>query len=286
MFLVSDIGGTNTRVAVVREGEIGKIVKFKTPDNPQDGMEKWLQTAREITDGETPKAVCCGVAGPVDEEKGALMESPNLSGWVDFSIKEHLSEAFGGVQVVVKNDTSLVGLGEAWDGAGKGYEIVAYITVSTGVGGTRIVNGQLDEASLGFEPGHHVIDMSEFEYHQTEPHRVGSVPGHWEYFISGTGIGERHNQAPEDIKRPEVWEVFLRQLAIGLNNVAVFWSPDVIVLGGSMIVKNEFISEQSVSRAFSKALKIFPDAPPVRFAHLGDDGGIHGGKAYLEQGKK
>jgi glucokinase len=50
------------------------------------------------------------------------------------------------------------GLGEAVFGAGKGREIVVYMTISTGVGGARIVGGKIDASAMGFEPGHQIID--------------------------------------------------------------------------------------------------------------------------------
>ena len=59
----------------------------------------------------------------------------------------------------IANDTAVVGLGEAHRGAGIGYNIVTYITVSTGVGGTRIVDGRIDRRIYGFEPGHQTIDI-------------------------------------------------------------------------------------------------------------------------------
>src|SRR4030066_415253 len=44
-------------------------------------------------------------------------------------------------------------------GAGKGFNIVAFLTIGTGVGGARIVGGKPDANVFGFEPGHQIIDL-------------------------------------------------------------------------------------------------------------------------------
>lgn len=42
-------------------------------------------------------------------------------------------------------------LAEMGRAAGKGPAIIAYITISTGVNGVRIVDGEIDRATYGFE---------------------------------------------------------------------------------------------------------------------------------------
>src|SRR6185436_9338463 len=46
--------------------------------------------------------------------------------------------------VYLENDAALCGLGEASVGAGQGSKIMVYLTISTGVGGARIVGGKID----------------------------------------------------------------------------------------------------------------------------------------------
>ena len=71
---------------------------------------------------------------------------------------EHMTPVILLTDGYLANDSDLDGLGEATVGAGKGFNIVAYITVSTGIGGVRIVGGKIDVSTYGFEPGHQIID--------------------------------------------------------------------------------------------------------------------------------
>src|SRR3989344_4172215 len=226
MFVVFDIGGTKTRIALSKNGEtfaepfvLHTEKKFSTQlGNMLDAVDQ-LGERRKIT------ALAGGIAGPLDPPKTKLLNSSNLpKEWLAVPIKQELETAFG-VPVYLENDTALVGLGEAVRGAGKGggYELIAYITISTGVGGVRIVDGKIDKRRVGFEPGRHIINY-------TDP-----KDGTAEAYLSGRALEERSGTRAYEIKSKEVWETEARILAVFLNNVTVFWSPDVIILGGSMI---------------------------------------------------
>ncbi|MBI2314469.1 ROK family protein, partial [Candidatus Daviesbacteria bacterium] len=158
MFLVFDIGGTNMRLAVSRDGKnIEEPKILKTPKDFDEGMLLFKKTALNLSDGEKIKAAAGGIAGPLDGKKEMLVNSPNLAGWVKKPLKKAL-EKFFGAPVFIENDAALSGLGEATYGSGQGYKIIVYITISTGVGGARIVNSHIDTNALGFEPGHQIIE--------------------------------------------------------------------------------------------------------------------------------
>jgi glucokinase len=160
-------------------------------------------------------------------------------------------------------------LGEATYGAGKNFNIVAYLTVSTGVGGARIVNQKLDEKSIGFEPGKQIIDVKESKT--------------LENLISGRGLEERFNMKAKDISNPVIWQELANFLGVGLNNIIVEWSPEVVVLGGSMILGNPSISLEKAEEKLKEIFSTFSKTPPVKKAELGDFGGLWGALALLKQ---
>src|SRR6185437_2466030 len=100
-----------------------------------------------------------GIAGVLNKAKDQLLNAPNLVNWINQPLGQSLSDIVS-VSVKLENDASLGGLGEATYGSGQGYKIVGYLTIGTGVGGTRIVNGRIDQNALGFEPGHQTIDIN------------------------------------------------------------------------------------------------------------------------------
>lgn len=273
MFLLFDIGATKMRLAVSRDGNSFAEPKIvETPKDFDEGMSLFKKTAAELSGGEKIKAATGGIAGLLDQKKEELVNSPNLPGWVNKPLKETIEKLMD-VPVYIENDAAIVGLGEAVIGAGKGYDIVAYITVSTGVGGARIVAGKIDRNRFGFEPGHQIIDPGGALF----PGR--STLGHLEGLVSGTAIEKRYHKKPYEISDPKVWEEIALWLAYGLNNTIVHWSPDVVVLGGSMM---KSISLEKVTVNLHKILTIFPKAPIVKRAELGDSGGLYGALTIVQ----
>ena len=92
-----------------------------------------------------------------------LVNAPHLPGWIRKPFSERLKAELA-CPVFLENDSAIVALGEAHHGAGKGDDIMAYLTVSTGMGGARIVHGAIDVNVFGFEPGHQYIDFDTSAY--------------------------------------------------------------------------------------------------------------------------
>lgn len=248
----------------------------KTPKEYEKGVALFKDIIARISQDKSVEGIAGGIAGPFSEQRAALVGSPNLSGWIGKPLKADIENEFG-VPTYIENDSAVVALGEAHFGAGKGYGIVSYITVSTGVGGARIVNGRIDEKSIGFEPGHQIIDADKSMCGECEGVYLGN-------YISGKGLWNRFGASPVDIKDDDLWNDELpKYLAYGLNNTIVHWSPDVVVLGGSMMTGNPSISIEKTKEYLENILKIFPAMPDIKKADLEDLGGLYGAMAYLKQ---
>lgn len=285
MYIVIDIGGTKTRIGKCDELDqsVEIIEKFPTPDTAEKGMEQIIGHINAL--GADIQGVCIGIAGVVDRKEKVLLTSPNLPGWTEQPLDGFFAGTVAARDVLVANDTDLGGLGEAVGGAGEAEGITAYLTVGTGVGGTRIVNGRMDPARFGFEPGHQIIDLSDFLHIEGDQPPEGFVPGHLEHYVSGHIIEKNTGKDPVDVMDEALWSEFQDRLVAALNNVIVMWSPDVVVLGGSMIIRNEFLSFAYMQKALEKKLKIFPDVPTLQRAVLQDDAGLVGAREYLRQHK-
>ena len=263
-------------VAADYEKLLGEPVVVSTPKDFNEGIDTLKRIIDNISNeltaqGRSVTAIVGGIAGPLDNGKTMLVRSPNLGGWVGQDIKNALRFAYK-VPVVLENDAALVGLGEAHFGAGRGKNIVVYLTISTGVGGVRIVNGKIDESSLGFEPGHQIIDPDNSLCPTCDGNDL-------EAYVSGTAIEKRFGVKPHEIHDDKVWDELAKFLAYGLNNTIVHWSPDIVVLGGSMM-KEIGIPVPAVRKYLTEILKIFPQAPIIEKAELGDFGGLYGSLAY------
>ncbi len=270
MYLLADIGGTKTRIAGTRDmNSFSDPIIFDTPSAYEDGIGKIVETAHAIAGNESITAMVMGVPGVISHDHDSLVVASNLKAWVGKPLGNDLARALN-ARVYVENDAAQVGLGEAVYGGGKGASVVVYITVSTGVGGTRIVNGVIDSADTSAEMGHQYV-------------HVGDTLQAWDEIISGKAIQEKYHMHPRDLgKNNPLWEELARETAIGIHNAILFWTPDRIVLGGSMF--NEIgISVERVAYHLKAMMKAFPTVPEVVHSQLDDVGGLWGGLVRLRQ---
>ena len=159
MYLLLDIGGTKTRVAVSKDGKTLFASNIsETFPNFQEGISAIKKIADSLIGGEKSRRLFAASPGRWIRKTKAV-NAPHLLGWNHKPLKSELEKAFA-APAYLENDSVLAGLGEAVFGAGKEDRIVAYLTVSTGVGGTRIVDGKIDANTYGFEPGHQIIDLN------------------------------------------------------------------------------------------------------------------------------
>jgi glucokinase len=143
MYIFFDIGGTKMRIARSRDGEtFDEPLRFDTPASYDEGIALLIKKAQDLSAGEKIDAVAGGIAGTLDPTRTHLVHATHLVDWVQKPIHEQLMSAWN-VPVYVENDSAVVGLGETNYGAGQGGGIVAYITVSTGIGGARLIDGTL-----------------------------------------------------------------------------------------------------------------------------------------------
>ncbi len=279
-YILFDIGGTKTRVSRSEDlVHFEEPVKFPTPPTYREGLVALSQAIESLTRAHGITAIAGGIRGPLNFEKTGIVSETKLGDWVGRNIVHDLEDRYH-VPVILENDTATVGLGEAVFGAGKDYDIVAYHTVSTGVGGARIVDQKIDRANMGFEPGHQELDLDRSILGKRVPHTL-------ENLVSGTALETRRGMKPYEIAQEDhVWDELALYLAHGLKNSIVYWSPQVIVLGGSMIVGNPRILLEDVQRHTKEVLGDLLPCPVIVDAAFKDDGGLYGAMALLQQRMK
>lgn len=273
MYLLFDIGGTHTRLAVSQDGKkLENVTIFDTPQSFEEGIELIYLNAHALTRGKKAEAIVGGIAGPLSKDKSRLVYAPHLKNWVQKPLKKELQTRLE-APVYLENDAALVGLGEATQGAGKGHSIIMYLTVSTGVGGARIVNGKIDRNALGFEPGHQIIEIN------GPLCPTCGISGHLEGYVSGTALRNKYGKNPKDITDKKVWDEIAYYLAFGIHNSILHWSPEVVVLGGAVM---QSISLEKVTANLHNILAIFRKVPMVKRAKLGDIGGLYGALSMVQ----
>jgi predicted NBD/HSP70 family sugar kinase len=130
----------------------------------QSGLEAAAELAGDLlaqAGVERDRLIGAGVAlsGPVDRSSGLVSSTTILSGWVGVDVSSWLSEHLG-VPVHVDNDANLGALAESVLGAGRGASEMAYVMLSSGIGGALILGGRLYRGAHGSagEIGHISVD--------------------------------------------------------------------------------------------------------------------------------
>ncbi len=266
MYLYFDIGGATTRIGLSKGGEtVEQTISFSTPFSPRDIVPLWRKNVEPILKHQPVDAVIGGVAGLLSKDKTVLLRSPSLPEWDGTPLSTILSDLFT-APVYLENDAALVGLGEAVFGAGVGEKIVAFLSVSTGLGGVRIVDQYVDISASGFEPGQQLLLIQD--------DKIVSL----EQLVAGKGIETRTGKKPETIQDTHFWDEVMKYLTVGIYNTIVHWSPHVVVLGGSIVRYRVDIARVV---AYMKEMNmLLPELPLIVKAELNDLGGLYGALVF------
>lgn len=257
MYLVFDIGASNTRISLADKKRLLKPMQFASPKNFSVFLKKLSQYAASTK----ISSIAGGMPGQFDVSSRHFIKARNLPSWREINVAGLLKKKFR-CPVALENDVALAGLGEAVFGAGRGKSIVVYYTVSTGINGVRIVDGKIDSKAWGFETGRQLLDGK---------HDLESLVG-------GASIRRRYGRLPEEIKERKIWEQVSKDLSRGIFNSMLHWSPHIIILGGGLIEAGAIKAgkvEQEVKRLNNR---FDPPEPFVRIvsSKLRQFAGLHG----------
>ncbi len=147
-----DLGGTNLRVALVKDNKILKYIKKPTPKSKDELLKGIIDSINPLFDKDI-KGIGVASAGPL--EKGIIKNPPNLP-LKNFNLKIFLERKFK-IKTEIANDANCVAIAETKLGCKKKNFIV--LTIGTGIGGGIIVNRKLYSGKgLAGELGHIVLN--------------------------------------------------------------------------------------------------------------------------------
>jgi len=216
-YLCIDFGGTKTLVCILDgAGKIQSQVRFETPDHYPDFLDK---LCAEITaNDESFTTGVMSVPGLIDQSTGTVIALGNRP-WTNFGLQADVL-AKTGVALTLLNDARLAGLAEGRRIMDQ-YPRSVYITVSTGIGGALVVDGQLVQALDDTEFG----KMPLFYDGKLRP---------WEEFASGRAIVNKYNMRASDIQDEAIWRDIAHNIVLGLGPVCAAFQPDAVVFGGGV----------------------------------------------------
>lgn len=289
-----DIGGTKIAVGVVDDN--GKVLsRMEAPTDPNrysDSIELIAHMLRRTSQkaGGQLAGIGIGSTGPVDPIRGEFGDVDFLPGWRGKSPVKDLSTVFG-VRVALENDGDAAALAEAGWGAGRNRSRFIYVTVGTGIGGGIVLDGKLYRGVDGAHPevGHHVIDPG-------GPQCTCGFRGCWESLAAGPAMPAwlQHN-APADYphrdltarrifelaREGDAWAVKSVEteafyLGLGLANLINLFTPDAIVLSGSIMKSSDLLLDRVRALIRSGCRFVPAEKTELTLASLGDDTNLIG----------
>ena len=281
-----DIGGTNTRIALIDEAyEIIERIQFPTDvNNPQATLQKIQEAVQGFSVAIAGVGLSC--PGPLDLKQGIILDTPNLKGgWHGLAVSKELSARLK-VPVFLENDANLACLAEAVLGQGKDYSYVQFLTISTGLGLGLVIDKKIYQGAHGF--AHEIANIPLW---RNGPSHGSIYPGGVEAICSGTAITTRAVNAGLDVQHAgDVYSLACsqNQTAIDImedakeylaNTIAIIYAfvdPEIVILGGSVAIKIPGFVEDVEQRVKTK---VYPNIRPlvkVVKTNLSEDSGLLG----------
>lgn len=304
-YIAVDIGGTQLRAALYPEGEQKAVSQKRIPTQARDqsAVDRLLELIKTILPAHGKvKAIGMAAPGPLNPKTGILYAAPNIPGWVNLPLAQIVQDRFK-IPTLLGNDANLAAMGEWKFGAGRGYQHLLYMTVSTGIGGGVIEDGKLllGYKGLAAEIGHITVDPS-------GPLCGCGQRGHLEALASGTAIAryvteqltrgvpssmaELSTVSARDVSLaaeqgdPLAREALARAggyLGRAIADFLHLFNPQIVIIGGGVSRSGKYLLDPL--REAIAAYVISPEylhGLVVTTASLGDDAGLLGALALAQ----
>jgi glucokinase len=300
-----DLGGTNIKFGMLDDSlRPGKTTQIATPKSPDALVQAMIDGALQYMRDNNLKTgdvagVGIGAPGPLDLEKGIVIDSPNIPGMQNMPLRDRIAAGVG-VPTVLENDANAAGFGEYLCGAGGAKGDMVLLTLGTGVGSGIIIDGRLVHGwhGIGAEIGHMIVQPG------GEQCGCGQC-GCLERYCSATYIGLRAQRLVEqgrpsslagvlhsrshisskdivaaaragDALAAEVWDESVRYLAIACVSIARVLDPDRVVLAGGMVNAGHDLMTPLIRHYEQLHWRLTPVKTQIVIAKLGNDAGAIG----------
>lgn len=284
-----DIGGTSLKCGLFSvSGEM--LRKDELPTRKEDNGKYVLDDIRdyilrvleeEKLTFDDIAGVGLGVPGSVTAD-GVVNKCVNL-GWGIVDVPNAMAERLGIAteRISVGNDANMAALGEYWQGSGKGYNSLMFVTIGTGVGGGLILDGKPVNGCNGAaaELGH--LPIADIVTEQCTCGKTGCL----EQIASATGIARLAgmNNAKEvfdaakagNKEAEEVIDKVSMYLAKGLACAAGIADPECFIIGGGVSAAGDYFTDKI---GYYYRMQVFHPSRETKIitAQLGNDAGMYG----------
>jgi len=310
-----DLGGTKM-MAVVFDDKLKVLARKRRKTRGNEGEQVALERLAETilialeeakVLPEEVAGIGAGVPGPLDLEKGIILEAPNL-GWKNVALQEFLSKRFK-CPAEICNDVDAGVFGEYIAGAGQGQRCVLGVFPGTGIGGGCVYEGKIFRGSrsscmevgylqmategpaAGVGPGGTLeglasrlaisAEAAKAVFRGQAPHLKGSA---------GTDISKIRSSILAksiDMGDKAIEQIVRRsaeQVGRGIGSLINILAPDVVILGGGLVEAMPKLYLDGVREGIRRnVLPSLADCAKLKVSELGDLAGAVGAAAWVRQ---
>ena len=258
LYVGIDLGGTKI-LGLIANSKGLVLSESVLPTPAEEDFHSSIQVISEVVSkivSKSPKVKLKGVgvaaAGAINSHRGSVVHTPQLPLWKNVPLVSILEKKLM-LPVVIGNDANLAALSEHRYGVAQGVKNVLYVTISTGIGGGILIDGQIFTGWHGFagEVGHASVDVN-------GPFGKSTVPGAVESFSSGAALARIADELitsghPTKIKGSKlsaenIFKAFhegdklaksvidqgILHLGFGLTNMVNILDPEMLIIGGGL----------------------------------------------------
>jgi glucokinase len=304
-----DIGGTKLSTTLVRlDGSIiDKCIDCDHVDKAEKELVSQIEgNVRRLLHNNNLQesdllGIGIGCAGHIRFKDGVIITTSNLKGFKNYPLRNTVQERFS-VPVILDNDANAQAFGEFKFGAGKGYDSMVFLTISTGIGAGIIINNRLYRGLTGTagEFGHTIVSPDS-ELTCTCGNRgclmavaCGMALPHLFKKKISEGKITRLDLPPDfdynkvdgkllkqglDLDDPVSKEIILDSayyVGIGIYNIFQALNPPLIVLGGGLLSWGDFYLAQIKKTFYEYARDMIFDPFEIAVSRIGPDVGVIG----------
>ncbi|MDA3941716.1 MAG: ROK family protein [Spirochaetia bacterium] len=310
-----DLGGTKLSAALFDQMGvlIGKEITHDHVNETTDGIirviSELVQNLLKNNNVLLPDIVGIGVglAGHILYRKGIIITTSNFKvTFTNYPFVEKMKTYFPGVKILLDNDANVQALGESMYGAGKGFESMVFMTISTGVGAGIVLNGKLLRGKNGTagEIGHSIIEykskymctcgnygcamahssglfLPELYRYKLESGMTSSIGLNLDNISSFDGHFLKKGVNEGDNISISIMNESADIIGTSVFNIHKILDPDAVVLGGGLLqLGDKYMSR--IKNQFSFLMQDMMESEmEIKLSEIGADAGLLGAASLL-----
>jgi glucokinase len=309
-----DLGGTKLSVGLVHpDGRIhDKITVYDHVGKNEimivdqiTGLIRQLISANRLRESDI-RGIGIGFAGHVRYKDGFTLTTSNLKGFKNFPLRQAVAKNFH-IPVLLDNDANAQAYCEYKFGAGRGYESLIFLTVSTGIGAGIILDKKLYRGITGTagEFGHIIVNpdnnlfctcgnegclmacacglaLPQLFKKKTEEGLRTSLPLADDFQYSQVdGKMIKKGLDIDDPLSKAIVQDCAEYIGIGIYNIFQVFNPPIIILGGGLLCWGDIYLNRIRSKFYELVRDMIFDKIEIVESEAGVDAGLIGAAALL-----